>query len=244
MNNFCFYHDGLLEDREKYFKQDIINFIGNVLAYMREKNIEILSYQHFNKCWMENDIHFIHQCQLEWESQDDYYNLLYGIILNKLIESPLYFEQLSLFYLIYTIYVTLDQKILISLDQETMNQLYFFFQECKEKGNHDVFLLFLELNKQNAFLLSSRVGCKRLSIHPCGLPYIITKRNKAQLKQITEEREDEQEKVERAELTKQLLNASEKYHKAKQKQNIKLKSTDPHFAQRCIHTFSNINQKQ
>lgn len=44
MNNFCFYHDGLLEDREKYFKSDIINFIGNVLAYMREKNIEILTY--------------------------------------------------------------------------------------------------------------------------------------------------------------------------------------------------------
>lgn len=34
----------------------------------------------------------------------------------------------------------------------------------------------MNLNNNKAIIISSRVGCKRLSIHPCGLPYIITKR--------------------------------------------------------------------
>lgn len=31
MNNFCFYPEGLLEDREKYFKIDILNFLNQIL---------------------------------------------------------------------------------------------------------------------------------------------------------------------------------------------------------------------
>lgn len=73
----------------------------------------------------------------------------------------------------------MTQRVLISLNTDIMNQLYFFFLECVSRKDYDVFIIFQRIHKEKGFLVSTRVGPKTLAIHPTGLPYSVTKRKYA-----------------------------------------------------------------
>lgn len=70
---------------------------------MFDKDLKKLLFKDFNEIWKIHDIHLIHQFALEWENLNDYYNLLYEVILDHLVESNNHLEKVILFYLLFAI---------------------------------------------------------------------------------------------------------------------------------------------
>lgn len=49
--DLCFYHSGLLEDRRKFMKMDIVSFVEQALGHMLAKQETGMQFKDFNLFW-------------------------------------------------------------------------------------------------------------------------------------------------------------------------------------------------